>query len=364
MPGRGVVRYAVRPMTRRALVLFVLMALIWGIPYLFIRIAVTGISPAVLVFARTAIGAAILLPLALLHGDVRAVLSRWRWVVAFAAAEIGIPWVLLGSAEERVTSSLAALLIAGVPLVGAVLGVATGSRERIGRRGAAGLLVGLAGVSAIVGVDADAANVGAILEIGVVVVGYAVGPAILARRLDGAPALGVMSLALALCAIVYAPIAAIQRPAALPPADVLASVAILGVVCTALAFVLFGALVAEIGAVRGTVITYVNPAVAAVLGKLHAAMAPGGRIAVLGPNFRYCAREYFDCADHTVILTHVSAAEHLHAAGFDVTTVVPRFLPYSFRGLLPPSPRLTGTYLRTPALWRVLGKQFFLVARK
>ncbi len=266
MPGRGVVRYAVRPMTRRALVLFVLMALIWGIPYLFIRIAVTGISPAVLVFARTAIGAAILLPLALLHGDVRAVLSRWRWVVAFAAAEIGIPWVLLGSAEERVTSSLAALLIAGVPLVGAVLGVATGSRERIGRRGAAGLLVGLAGVSAIVGVDADAANVGAILEIGVVVVGYAVGPAILARRLDGAPALGVMSLALALCAIVYAPIAAIQRPAALPPADVLASVAILGVVCTALAFVLFGALVAEIGAVRGTVITYVNPAVAAVLG--------------------------------------------------------------------------------------------------
>lgn len=105
-------------------------------------------------------------------------------------------------------------------------------------------------------------------------------------------------------------------------------------------------------------------AVAAVLGKLHAAMAPGGRIAVLGPNFRYCAREYFDCADHTVILTHVSAAEHLHAAGFDVTTVVPRFLPYSFRGLLPPSPWLTGTYLRTPALWRVLGKQFFLVARK
>ncbi|MGH3279995.1 MAG: class I SAM-dependent methyltransferase [Trebonia sp.] len=105
-------------------------------------------------------------------------------------------------------------------------------------------------------------------------------------------------------------------------------------------------------------------AVAAVLGKLRAAMAPGGRIAVLGPNFRYCAREYFDCADHTVILTHVSLAEHLHAAGFDVTTVIPRFLPYSFRGLLPPSPALTGAYLRAPALWRVLGKQFFLIARK
>jgi SAM-dependent methyltransferase len=105
-------------------------------------------------------------------------------------------------------------------------------------------------------------------------------------------------------------------------------------------------------------------AVAAALAKLHGTMAQGGRIAVMGPNFRYCAREYFDCADHTVILSHVSMAEHLYAAGFDISTVIPRFLPYSFRGLLPPSPALTSAYLRTPALWRVLGKQFLLVARK
>jgi len=105
-------------------------------------------------------------------------------------------------------------------------------------------------------------------------------------------------------------------------------------------------------------------AVGAALGKLLAAMAPGGRIAVMGPNFRYCAREYFDCADHTVALTHVSMAEHLYAAGFEISAVVPRFLPYSFRGLLPPSPALTSAYLRTPALWRVLGKQFLLVGRK
>jgi hypothetical protein len=104
--------------------------------------------------------------------------------------------------------------------------------------------------------------------------------------------------------------------------------------------------------------------VADVLGKLRGAMAPGGRIAVIGPNFRYCAREYFDCADHVVTLTHVSMAEHLHAAGFDVTTVIPRFLPYSFRGLLPPSPLLTRTYLQTPALWRLMGKQFLVIGRK
>ena len=105
-------------------------------------------------------------------------------------------------------------------------------------------------------------------------------------------------------------------------------------------------------------------AVGAVLARLRSAMSPGGRIAVIGPNFKYCAREYFDCADHTVILTHVSLAEHLYAAGFEITLTVPRFLPYSFRGLLPPSPSLTRTYLHTPALWRLLGKQFFLVARK
>ncbi|MGD0704532.1 MAG: class I SAM-dependent methyltransferase [Trebonia sp.] len=105
-------------------------------------------------------------------------------------------------------------------------------------------------------------------------------------------------------------------------------------------------------------------AVAALLGKLHAAMTVGGRIAIIGPNFKYCQREYFDCADHTVILTHLGVAEHLYAAGFELESVVPRFLPFSFRGLLPPSPRLTRAYLRTPALWPLLGKQFFLIARK
>jgi hypothetical protein len=104
--------------------------------------------------------------------------------------------------------------------------------------------------------------------------------------------------------------------------------------------------------------------IAIVLGKLCASMQRGGTIAVVGPNFRYCAGEYFDCADHTVALTHVSVAEHLHAAGFEVTVVVPRFLPYSFRGMLPPSRLLTRTYLQVPALWRLLGKQFLVLGVK
>jgi Methyltransferase domain len=105
-------------------------------------------------------------------------------------------------------------------------------------------------------------------------------------------------------------------------------------------------------------------AIGAVLAKLHASMAPGGTLAVLGPNFRYCAREYFDCADHTLALTHVAVVEHLYAAGFEVTAVVPRFLPYSFRSRLPSSPALTRMYLRVPALWRVLGKQYLVLGVK
>jgi SAM-dependent methyltransferase len=104
--------------------------------------------------------------------------------------------------------------------------------------------------------------------------------------------------------------------------------------------------------------------VGSFLRKMHAVVQPGGRIAVLGPNFRYCARRYFDCADHNVALSHVAVAEHLYAAGFDVTRVTPRFLPYSFRGTLPASARLTRAYLRFPPLWRILGRQFFVIAEK
>jgi drug/metabolite transporter (DMT)-like permease len=251
---------------RRALILFAMMSVIWGIPYLLIRVAVKEISPATLVFARTGIATIVLLPIALLRTDFRAVLERWRWVVAFAVVEVGIPWVLLGTAEQHVTSSLAGLLVAGVPLVGTVIALSSGSRERVGARGFLGLLLGLCGVAAIIGVNLGSSDTTALLEMGVVVLGYALGPAILARRLAGLSSVGVMALSLSLCALVYAPVAILQRPAVLPSTDALAAVAILGLVCTALAFVLFSALIDEIGPVRATVITYINPAVAAVLG--------------------------------------------------------------------------------------------------
>ena len=255
-------------MTQRGLLLFALMSVIWGIPYLFIRVAVAEISPAALVLARTALAAAILLPFALVRVDLRPVLARWRWVAAFAAVEIAIPWVMLGSAEQHLSSSLTGLLIAGVPLVGTVFALATGGGDRLGRTGLVGLLIGLVGVAAIVGGDYATSDPTALLQIVVVVIGYAVGPAILARRLGGLPTVGVMAVSLALCAVVYVPIAALQWPQAMPSTNVIGAIVILAVVCTAAAFLVFAALIDEVGPVRATVITYVNPAVAAVLGVL------------------------------------------------------------------------------------------------
>jgi SAM-dependent methyltransferase len=104
--------------------------------------------------------------------------------------------------------------------------------------------------------------------------------------------------------------------------------------------------------------------VGSVLAKIRTVMAPGGRLAILGPNYRYCARQYFDCADHTLALTHVAVAEHIYAAGFSIDAVVPRFLPYSFRGRLPASSALTRTYLEHPPLWRLAGKQYLVIGTK
>jgi drug/metabolite transporter (DMT)-like permease len=274
--------------TRSGIVLFALMSVIWGIPYLFIRIAVNDISPAMLVFLRTGIGSAILLPIALARVDLRPVLQRWRWLVAFALVEIAGPWVLLGSAEQHISSSLTGLLIGGVPLVSTTLALATHGADRMSRAGLVGLLVGLIGVAAIVGADFGSSDTTALIQVLVVAVCYAIGPAILARRLGGLPSVGVMALSLTLVAVLYAPIAALQWPLAVPSPNALFAVAILGVLCTAIGFVLFGALIVELGPVRGSVITYVNPAVAAVLGVLvlretfSVAMAIGLGLVILG----------------------------------------------------------------------------------
>ena len=253
-------------MTRRGAVLFAAMGVIWGIPYLLIKVAVDELSPSTLVLARTALATVILLPVALARGRLPAVLRSWRPVVAFAVVEIMAPWLLLGVAEQHLSSSLTGLLIAGVPLVGAVLAVVTRSDDRLDRRRVAGLLLGFAGVAALVGFEVGGGDVGAVLAVAVVAVCYAVGPLILSRWLSHLPGLGVITMSLALTALVYLPLGVAQAPSSWPSTKVVLAVCGLAVVCTAVAFLVFFALIAEIGPTRSTVITYVNPAVAVLLG--------------------------------------------------------------------------------------------------
>src|SRR5229473_731210 len=255
-------------MTRRGLLLFAAMCLIWGIPYLFIRIAVGELTPATLVFLRTGVAAVVLLPIAIRRGGLRRLIDKWRPLIIFAAIEIGIAWLAISTAEQHISSSLAGLLISAVPLVGVVIAPLFGNREKIGPLNLAGLLLGLVGVAAIVGLDLRATGWAPLAEVAVVVVCYAIGPAILARHLSGLPAVSVNAAALALCALLYAPLAASQWPRTIPSIGVLGAVAVLALVCSALGFLIFFALIAEIGPVRATVVTYINPAVAALAGIL------------------------------------------------------------------------------------------------
>jgi drug/metabolite transporter (DMT)-like permease len=261
--------------TRRGWWLFAAMGFIWGIPYLLIKVADRGIEPTTLVLGRTGIGALLLLPVAAFRGQLLPVLRRWRPLVAYTVAELAVPWVLLSDAERHLSSSLSGLLVAAVPLVGAVVAVTTG-HERPGRGQLGGLLLGLAGVALLAGFDVSGTGWRSVGEVAVVVVGYAIGPAILARRMSDLPGLGVVAASLALCALAYVPAGLAQAPAHLPPGREVAAVVVLAVVCTALAFLVFFALIGEIGPVRATVVTYVNPVVAVALGVifLHESAGP------------------------------------------------------------------------------------------
>jgi drug/metabolite transporter (DMT)-like permease len=242
------------------------MAVIWGIPYLLIKIAIGELTPASLVLLRTAIGAALLLPVAAARGWLATLFPYWRWVLAYTIVEVSLPWFLLADGERRLSSSLTGLMIAAVPLVTAVLQLLTRADERLDRRRVVGLLVGMIGVAILVGLNVSFKDLWAVGEVGLVVLGYSAGPIIIARRLPSLPAVGVVAASLILTALFYLPVGLPQLPRTLPSGQVLMAVLILAVVCTALAFLLFFALIGEVGPVRATIITYFNPAVALLLG--------------------------------------------------------------------------------------------------
>jgi drug/metabolite transporter (DMT)-like permease len=257
-------------MSKRGWLLFAAMAVIWGIPYLLIKVADEELTPATIVFLRTGVAALLLMPVAARRGLLRPLLPKWHWMIAYTIIEIAGPWLLLTHAEKRLSSSLSGLLIAAVPLIGAIVLMFIGSSQhddRLDAKRLFGLLVGLGGVGVLVGVDVSGSDAWAVVEIAFTAVGYAVGPIIIARKLADLPSLGVVAASLFLAAVGYAPVAATQLPSHVS-GRVAWSVAGLAFICTALAFLVFFALIAEVGPARATVITYVNPAVALLLGVL------------------------------------------------------------------------------------------------
>jgi drug/metabolite transporter (DMT)-like permease len=244
------------------------LGLAWGIPYLLIKVAVEELNPLTLVLARTFLAAVLLLPIALAKGAVRPVLRRWKPLVAYSVIEIVVPWFFLTRAEQHITSSLAGLLIAAVPFASVGVAIAFGRRERLGRLGLGGLLLGFAGVAFLVGVDVGGSQLGAVAEMGIVVVCYATGAAMLGKWMGDLPGIGVVALSVTIASLVYAPFSIPALPGELPSGKVIASVLALAVICTAAAFLLLFALIGEIGPVRATTITYVNPLVAVIAGAL------------------------------------------------------------------------------------------------
>ena len=242
------------------------MGLIWGTPYLLIKVSVEWLSPFVVVFGRVALAAAILLPIAAATGALQGLHRYWKGILAFAVVELTIPFIALTWAEERLSSSVTALVIASVPLVAAILGRVLRPDDRLTPIRLLGLAIGICGVAALVGLDIQVGTVMAIAALAFTVVGYAVGPFIVDGPLKGVPSLGVIALAMTINAVIYAPFAVANWPSQPVPAQVWVSVIALGAVCTALAFIIFFALIKEVGASRTTVITFINPAVALVLG--------------------------------------------------------------------------------------------------
>jgi drug/metabolite transporter (DMT)-like permease len=269
----------------RAWTAFAAVSTLWGIPYLFIKIAVDdGVPPAFVAWSRVVLGAAVLLVLAARAGTLGSLRGRGRWLLLYAFFEITIPFPLIATGERHVASSLAAIVIATVPLIVALLALRFDHEERATGRRLVGLLVGLAGVVALVGIDVagrgdELLGAGAIF---IAAVGYAAGPMVLKRHLGDLDPRATMGVSLALAAVLLTPLAAIDPPRATPGSGAVASIFVLGLVCTAAAFVLMAQLVAEVGPGRALVITYINPIIAVALGVTILDERPGtGAIAGL-----------------------------------------------------------------------------------
>lgn len=278
-------------MTRKGWLLFISMSVIWGIPYLFIKIAVRELDPAVVVFARVGIAALVLLPIAARRGMLRPLRERWLMVAALALVQIVGPFLLISYGEQHIASSLTSLLIAADPLLVVLFALRFDASERVNGPRLIGLLIGMIGVVTLLGLDVggDAQRLLGAIFVLLAAAGYAASTLLIKRpAIASLPTLGVVTVECITATIVLLPLALTRLPNKLPSMGVIASLLVLGLICTALAYLIFYALVAEVGAGRAAVITYVNPAVSVFLGvtllaePLNAAIIVGFLLILLG----------------------------------------------------------------------------------
>lgn len=256
-------------MSRKGWLLFIAMSVVWGIPYLFIKVAVRELDPIVVVFARVGIAAAVLLPVAIQRGVLRKLRKHWLTIAALSCVQIAGPFLLISYGEQHIASSLTSLLIAADPLLVVLFALPFDPGERVSGLRLVGLLIGMGGVVTLLGLDVGGDKqrlLGAILVL-LAATGYAASALLIKRPAIAAlPSLAVVTVECVTATIVLAPLAVTRLPGTIPTLEVIVSLFVLGLICTALAYLIFFALVAEVGASRGTVITYVNPVVSVFLG--------------------------------------------------------------------------------------------------
>lgn len=307
-------------MSRKALLLFLSVGIIWGTPYFFIAIAIEHFHTASVVFLRVFLGALVLLPIAIRKGMLAKTLKAWPWVLSFAVLEMVGPWWLITEAERQISSSLAGLLVTTVPFVAAFLVGFLGDRSAWHPKTVLGLIVGFAGVVSLVGIDVLQGSlvVTPVLMVLASAVGYAVAPIVANRTPGDVPTLGVIAVSLTMVTLIYSPFAAFTLPAdimAMPSGGAWASIAVLGFFCSALAFVIFFDLIREIGPARASLITYVNLAVAMVLGVVFLAepltlgMLVGFPLVVLGSYLASRQRQAYIRKSKRGVLTGDKTAE-------------------------------------------------------
>jgi len=259
---------------------FAALGVIWGLPYFFIKIAVQELSPLVVAWGRISLGALLLLPIAWHRGALRGLWPHRTALIAFALAEFAIPFCMISFAERWIASSVTGILIATVPLTIALISRFFGLHEPLGAWRLAGLIMGFSGVASLLGFGAISgpagwAGVGCML---LATIGYAIGPLIVQRYLSGVDSSGAAAASLLVGSLVLLPFAIYAFPSHMPSTMALTSMAVLGTICTALAMLLLFYLIGQAGASRASVITYINPVVATLLGVLilHEHLGVGG----------------------------------------------------------------------------------------